>query len=64
MKIYVTEDVIRHLVIKSKFSIANDKALVDSGSHFFCQGHLSAVPLEKQKNKEYCVECYAIMREL
>lgn len=61
MKVFVTEDVLRHLVIKGKFDIENDSLLIETGNSFFCRGHLGAVPVEKQKNEKYCVDCYASM---
>ncbi|KKN76943.1 hypothetical protein LCGC14_0365950 [marine sediment metagenome] len=49
---------------KGHFNIQMDKALCEKGSHFFCQGHLSAVPIEEQsRNIEYCSECYASIKE-
>jgi DNA-directed RNA polymerase subunit M/transcription elongation factor TFIIS len=40
--------------------IIQESALCDTGTHFFCAGCLSAVPVARQsRNKKYCDTCYA-----
>lgn len=47
-----------------QFNITEDNILVKKGSHFFCQGHLSAVEVEKQsRNEKYCLDCLKSTRE-
>jgi len=48
---------------REQFSIERDQSLIAKGSHFFCRGCLSAVPLEEQsRNKGYCNDCYNTVR--
>ena len=48
-----------------QFDIQRDNALIENGSHFFCQGHLGAVVTEEQsRNPKYCCDCYKAIREL
>lgn len=50
--------------IRGQFDIEKDKALIDKGSHFFCQGHLAAVVIEQQsRDPKYCFDCYKVIRE-
>ena len=50
--------------VKGKFDIKSDSVLLAEGSHFFCQGHLSAVAIKQQShNPNYCSDCFKVIRE-
>jgi hypothetical protein len=46
------------------FDEERDNALITQGSHFFCCGHLRAVPVENRstKNKKYCQQCFLVIK--
>jgi predicted nucleic acid-binding Zn ribbon protein len=46
------------------FDDERDNALIARGSHFFCCGHLRAIPIEKRsaKNKKYCQQCFLVIK--
>jgi predicted nucleic acid-binding Zn ribbon protein len=44
------------------FDDARDNALIQKGTHFFCLGHLTAVPVETQsRNPDYCRTCLDVL---
>ena len=43
-------------------NIAEEMALIGKGTHFWCSGHLGAMPvIEQSTNKHYCQRCYVYM---
>ncbi len=46
-----------------KFSIARELAQIKAGTHFWCNGHLQAIPLAEQSPEKpnYCRSCLAMM---
>jgi predicted nucleic acid-binding Zn ribbon protein len=46
------------------FNDARDNVMIATGTHFFCRGHLRAVPIETQSsNPDYCNGCLEIIIE-
>lgn len=46
------------------FNVSIDKLLLAQGDHFFCLGHLIALPLKlRSENPDYCLDCYGILKE-
>jgi hypothetical protein len=46
----------------NRFNDKRDDALIASGTHYFCRGHLRAVPVETQSNNPaYCKNCLAVI---
>lgn len=46
----------------ANFNIKRDNELIASGSHFWCSGHLSAVPVgEQSPDSRYCNFCYELL---
>jgi len=44
------------------FDDARDNILIAAGTHFFCRGHLRAVPMETQSsNPDYCRQCFDVL---
>ena len=50
--------------LKGLFDIGRDNALIMKKTHFFCQGHLGAIPIEEQSpdDDSYCAECLKSIR--
>jgi hypothetical protein len=50
-------------VSTKRFDGARDVALIAQGGHFYCHGHLCAVPRSEQsiKNAKYCKDCQAVL---
>lgn len=47
-----------------KFSIILDNQLIADGTHFWCKGHSSAVPITEQSaNKKFCKFCLSVISE-
>jgi hypothetical protein len=45
------------------FDEARDDKLFAAGTHFYCHGHLTAVPISEQSaNHRYCKTCYQILQ--
>lgn len=45
------------------FDIVRDNAQIAKGTHFWCSGHLSAIPIAKQSaNPRYCQKCWQNIR--
>ncbi len=46
-----------------KFDIKTDNELIAAGTHFWCSGHLAAVPIGERSTKDsrYCVSCQKII---
>jgi len=42
-----------------RFNAREERALIAKGTHFFCDGHLGAIPIGEQSpdDARYCVEC-------
>ncbi len=46
----------------SNFDIKTDLTLIAAGTHFWCSGHLSAVPIaEQSSDPRYCVACFNLL---
>jgi hypothetical protein len=46
-----------------KFDAHRDKELIEAGTHFYCQGHLTAIPLDDiSPDARYCQGCYDFLR--
>ena len=45
------------------FDSTRDKEQIAANTHFFCQGHLSAVLKERQsiEDKRFCKDCYTVI---
>lgn len=44
------------------FDTARDNQQIAAGTHFYCHGHLTAVPIaERSRDGRYCRECLAII---
>ena len=47
------------------YAIKRDLERIAKGTHFFCKGHLTAMPKVKQsENAGYCVRCYNRIKDL
>jgi len=47
-----------------KFDAHRDKELIEAGTHFYCQGHLTAIPLDDiSPDARYCQGCYDFLRQ-
>jgi hypothetical protein len=46
------------------FDITRDRALIKTGTHFWCQGHLGARPIEERSpDPRYCRSCYDFLSQ-
>lgn len=46
----------------SYFDIKRDNELIAAGTHFWCDGHLSAVPVDDMsRESRYCQSCYNLL---
>lgn len=44
------------------FNTERDNALITAGTHFWCHGHLTAVPIDEQSpDSRYCEGCYKFL---
>ncbi len=48
---------------KGYFNIKRDNELIAAGTHFWCEGHSSATPVDDMsQDSRYCLSCYAILK--
>lgn len=52
------------MVEEKPFDTARDAALIKAGTHFYCQSHLTARPVEEQsEDPRYCRGCCEFLRQ-
>ena len=48
---------------RRKFDAVRDALLIEKGSHFFCRGHATAVPVDDMSpDQRYCISCYDFLK--
>ncbi len=47
----------------SYFDIRRENKLIAAGTHFWCEGHLSATPVDDMsQDSRCCLDCYAVLK--